>query len=34
VKTDQPRVALALFKSNAWAGLVLFAAIAAGAVRL
>jgi 4-hydroxybenzoate polyprenyltransferase len=34
VKTDQPRVALALFKSNAWAGLVLFAAITAGAVRL
>jgi 4-hydroxybenzoate polyprenyltransferase len=33
VKTDQPRLALALFKSNAWAGLVLFAAIAAGAVR-
>jgi 4-hydroxybenzoate polyprenyltransferase len=34
VKTDEPRVALALFKSNAWAGLVLFAAMAAGAVRI
>jgi 4-hydroxybenzoate polyprenyltransferase len=34
VKVDQPRVALALFKSNTWAGLILFAAFAAGAVRL
>jgi 4-hydroxybenzoate polyprenyltransferase len=34
VKTDQPRLALALFKSNSWAGLILFAAFAAGAVRL
>jgi len=34
VKVDQPKVALALFKSNAWAGLILFAALAAGAVRL
>jgi len=34
VKVDQPKVALALFKSNAWAGLILFAAVAAGAVRL
>jgi 4-hydroxybenzoate polyprenyltransferase len=34
VKIDQPRVALVLFKSNAWAGLILFAALAAGAVRL
>jgi len=34
VKTDQPRVALALFKSNTWAGLALFAAITAGAVRI
>jgi 4-hydroxybenzoate polyprenyltransferase len=34
VKIDQPRVALALFRSNTWAGLILFAALAAGAVRL
>lgn len=34
VKMDQPRVALALFRSNAWAGLILFAALAAGGVRL
>jgi 4-hydroxybenzoate polyprenyltransferase len=34
VKVDQPRVALALFKSNTWAGLILFAAFAAGAVWL
>jgi 4-hydroxybenzoate polyprenyltransferase len=34
VKTDQPRLALALFKSNAWAGLILFAGLALGAVRL
>jgi 4-hydroxybenzoate polyprenyltransferase len=34
VKVDQPRVALVLFKSNTWAGLILFAALAAGAVRL
>jgi hypothetical protein len=34
VKIDQPMVALVLFKSNSWAGLILFAALAAGAVRL
>jgi 4-hydroxybenzoate polyprenyltransferase len=34
VKIDQPKVALVLFRSNAWAGLILFAAVAAGAVRL
>jgi len=34
VKIDQPRLALVLFKSNAWAGLILFAALAAGAARL
>jgi 4-hydroxybenzoate polyprenyltransferase len=34
VKTDQPRLALVLFKSNTWAGLILFAAFALGAVRL
>jgi 4-hydroxybenzoate polyprenyltransferase len=34
VKIDQPKVALVLFRSNAWAGLILFAALAAGAVRL
>jgi len=34
VKVDEPRLALALFKSNTWAGLILFAAIAAGAVRI
>jgi 4-hydroxybenzoate polyprenyltransferase len=34
VKVDQPRAALALFRSNTWAGVILFAASAAGAVRL
>jgi len=34
VKIDQPGVALVLFRSNAWAGLILFAALAAGAVRV
>jgi len=34
VRIDQPRLALALFKSNALAGLLLFLALAAGAVRL
>jgi 4-hydroxybenzoate polyprenyltransferase len=34
VKVDEPRLALALFKSNTWAGLILFAGIALGAVRL
>jgi 4-hydroxybenzoate polyprenyltransferase len=34
VKIDQPKVALLLFRSNAWAGLILFAALVAGAVRL
>ncbi|MCR5873346.1 4-hydroxybenzoate octaprenyltransferase [Phenylobacterium sp. J426] len=34
VRADQPAQALFLFKSNAWAGLVLFAAIAAGAYTL
>jgi len=34
VQVDNPHRALVLFKSNAWAGLILFAAIAAGAVRL
>jgi 4-hydroxybenzoate polyprenyltransferase len=34
VQLDQPRLALVLFKSNAWAGLILFAAIVAGAVRI
>jgi 4-hydroxybenzoate polyprenyltransferase len=34
VKLDEPRVALVLFKSNTWAGLILFAALALGAVRL
>ena len=34
VKIDQPTLALALFKANSWAGLILFAALAASAVRL
>jgi|KBSSwiStaDraftv2_1062776.scaffolds.fasta_scaffold367939_2 4-hydroxybenzoate polyprenyltransferase len=34
VQVDNPGRALALFKANGWAGLVLFAAFAAGAVRL
>jgi 4-hydroxybenzoate polyprenyltransferase len=34
VRTDDPALALALFKSNALAGLVLFAAVAAGAAPL
>ena len=34
VRVDQPALALALFKSNAWAGLVLFAALAVGASHL
>ena len=34
VRTDQPAQALFLFKSNAWAGLVLFIALAAGAFTL
>jgi 4-hydroxybenzoate polyprenyltransferase len=34
VRVDDPARALALFKSNAWAGLVLFAAFAAGGVRI
>jgi 4-hydroxybenzoate polyprenyltransferase len=34
VRIDDPRGALALFKSNGWAGLILAAAFAAGAVRI
>ena len=34
VKVDEPRLALVLFKSNTWAGLTLFAALAAGAIRI
>ena len=34
VQLGNPQRALALFKANAWAGLVLFAAFAAGSVRL
>ncbi|MDB5492799.1 MAG: ubiA [Phenylobacterium sp.] len=34
VKIDQPRLALALFKANSWAGLILFAGLAAGSLRL
>jgi len=34
VKIDEPALALALFKANSWAGLILFAALAAGAIRL
>ena len=34
VRIDQPRLALALFKANTGAGLVLFAALVAGAVRI
>jgi 4-hydroxybenzoate polyprenyltransferase len=34
VKVDEPQVALALFKSNTWAGLILFAGLALGGVRL
>ena len=30
VRLDRPMLALRLFKSNAWAGLILFAAIVAG----
>jgi len=33
VRIDSPARALALFKANTWAGLILFAAFAAGAVR-
>lgn len=32
VRTDDPALALKLFRSNTWAGLILFAAIAAGAL--
>jgi len=34
VKVDDPVLALKLFKSNAWAGVLLFAAIAMGSVSL
>jgi 4-hydroxybenzoate polyprenyltransferase len=34
VRVDQPVLALALFKSNTWAGLILFAALAAGAAHI
>ena len=34
VKTDQPRLALALFNSNVWAAAILFAGIALGAVQV
>ncbi|MDB5417194.1 MAG: 4-hydroxybenzoate polyprenyl transferase, partial [Phenylobacterium sp.] len=34
VKIDQPALALALFKANSWAGLILFAGLAAGSLRL
>ena len=34
VQVDNPRRALVLFKSNAWAGLILFVAFAAGAARV
>jgi 4-hydroxybenzoate polyprenyltransferase len=34
VKVDEPRLALVLFKSNSWAGLILFAALAAAAIRI
>ncbi|MFC3068528.1 4-hydroxybenzoate octaprenyltransferase [Phenylobacterium soli] len=34
VKIDQPRLALVLFKSNTWAGLILFVGLAAGAGRV
>jgi 4-hydroxybenzoate polyprenyltransferase len=34
VQTDNPVRALVLFKSNGWAGLILFAAFAAGAIRI
>jgi len=34
VKVDEPRLALVLFKSNTWVGLTLFAALAAGAIRI
>jgi 4-hydroxybenzoate polyprenyltransferase len=34
VQVDNPHRALVLFKSNAWAGLILFAAFAAGAARI
>jgi 4-hydroxybenzoate polyprenyltransferase len=32
VRTDDPTLALKIFKSNSWAGLILFAALATGAV--
>ena len=34
VRLDEPKLALALFQSNTWAAVILFAAIALGAVRL
>jgi 4-hydroxybenzoate polyprenyltransferase len=34
VRIDQPAQALVLFRSNTWAGLILFAGIAAGSLRL
>ncbi|THD82039.1 MAG: 4-hydroxybenzoate octaprenyltransferase [Phenylobacterium sp.] len=34
VKVDQPALALALFRLNTWAGVILFAGLAVGAVRL
>jgi 4-hydroxybenzoate polyprenyltransferase len=34
VRIDQPAQALVLFRSNTWAGLILFAGIAAGSIRL
>jgi 4-hydroxybenzoate polyprenyltransferase len=34
VRIDQPRLALALFNSNTWAGLILFVGLTAGALRL
>jgi 4-hydroxybenzoate polyprenyltransferase len=34
VRVDQPARALVLFRSNAWAGLILFAALAVGAIKI
>jgi 4-hydroxybenzoate polyprenyltransferase len=34
VRIDQPKLALALFRANTWAGLILFAGLAAGALRI
>jgi 4-hydroxybenzoate polyprenyltransferase len=34
VRIDQPRLALALFRANTWAGAILFAGIAAGTLRI